>query len=491
MDAAAIFTEQAVALERLAARIVGDREEARDVVADAFTALLAGGPTDEHHAVPWLFVTVRNRAYNRVRRQALAQRRLPVLAAGIDAAVEPESVVRRDPFLRTLLSTATARLTARDRIAVSMRHVDQASYEDIAAALGTTVTQARVVVHRANTKLRRSVISSIARRRDIACNGRGAVSEELAVLLQAPVVIPPSRFTRVEDAVRRWWSRTRIGSGRVATQVGELLVPGAALMAVVSGSTDAVMRVPSSPALPSVAAAPAPAVERYDATTASTSTILPATLLAAPDVSTGLPPTKGTIGSPVRFDDPGSSPTSQHRSRLWTLLGLPLVVFDALDLPAAPSGDIRSLEFATLADLQGNPRALRWRIDLAAAPDAASGLELQWTYEGTDCTTVFLWPMSWDSSVLTRCPVVPTSVTRLGLPPVETSDSDSPVEFHIDGTVLEVTLPFRSLDERTRTFLYPGVRMVRIVAFTTCPGIEDCPGDRAPDDGSYTYQVER
>src|SRR5687767_2917505 len=147
MDAAALFTQHAVALERLAARIVGDREEARDVVGDAFTALLANGPSDPHHAIPWLYVTVRHRAYNRVRRQKMVKRRLPALLADTDPAPDPESTVRHDPLVGALVATATANLNERDRIAISMRHVEQASYDEIAAALGTTVMQARVVVH--------------------------------------------------------------------------------------------------------------------------------------------------------------------------------------------------------------------------------------------------------------------------------------------------------------------------------------------------------
>src|SRR5687768_6055831 len=239
MDATEIFTKHSVALERLASRLTGDREEARDLVADAFTALLAGGPADADHAAPWLYVTVRNRAYNRVRHQATEARRLAVVATEVNTTPDPESALRSDPHVRSLVATAMSNLAERDRIAVSMRHVEQATYEEIAAALGTTVMQARVVVHRANDKLRRQVVASLSGPR-LKGNGalvgmsRGRISDELAALLHVPVAV--SAPSRVKEAVQALRHRLQATSGRAVRCAQEMITPGIAALALTTAT---------------------------------------------------------------------------------------------------------------------------------------------------------------------------------------------------------------------------------------------------------------
>ncbi|HEX2040494.1 MAG TPA: sigma-70 family RNA polymerase sigma factor [Acidimicrobiales bacterium] len=495
MDATAIFREHAVALERLAARITGDREEARDLVADAFAALLAGGPSEARHAVPWLYVTVRHRAYNRMRHQAVAQRRLPALATAVAPLAEPESAVRHDPFIRALVSTATARLTERDRIAVSMRHVEQAPYEEIAAALGTTVTQARVIVHRANNKLRRSVISSLSRRRPAVRDGSPALSEELSSLLQTPVAVPPSWSERVGNAVRRLRCRTQATTGRATVHIGELVAPGIAMVAMATGPGAAIAPAPVPHRTTAMVSAPAFVVPRHEGTPVLALGIGAAAPRGSAFVPTSLdaPPSamEDLVGSPVRFEDPGRFGTPQPHHVLSRTLGLPRLLLDPLDVSSLPEADIRSLELATLADRWGRPRALRWRLHVEAPLDAsAAGFELHWGYERTKCYTLFKWPTTHDPMVLTLCPVAPEPLD-VGVIQLWAAFASSPVELRVEGTVLEAILPFESLDEGTRPFLYPGARMVRIVAHTQCPS-DDCPAyDSAPDQGGYTYQIER
>lgn len=507
MDATTIFTEHSVALERLATRITRDAEEARDVAADAFAALLASGPSDPDHAVPWLYLTVRHRAYNWIRRQVMAERRLPAFATEVDPALAPESAVRTDPHLRALLATATAHLKERDRLAISMRHVEQASYEDIAAVLGTTVTQARVVVHRANARLRRYVVASLSRHHADACvdsrvkagtndrcSGCSSVSEELATLLQVPAVLPLGHSTRARQAVRDWWRRAQATTGRVAMYAGDVIGPGVALVAMTSGS---VAPVPTAPAESSVLESASAMVPRLGERGVPSADLVPIDLSSAPPAA-GHVAARETIGSPLRIDDPGRSarpPDSFHVQplSLLTVLGLPVDLPDPLDVPSFPEIDIRSFELATLADDRGRPRALRWRIELASPPTpAVSKISLDWGYEGTECFTTFTWPSAPELRVLTACPVVP--LVDVGVVKVHAAERSSPVESRVDGPVLEATLPFASLDRTTRTFLYPGARMLRIAVTATCPNQDPstCPTfDRAPDKGGYTYQVEK
>jgi RNA polymerase sigma factor (sigma-70 family) len=509
MDATVIFTEHGATLEGLAARITRDREEARDVVADAFAALLASGPTDADHAVAWLYVTVRNNAYNRVRRQAMAKRRLAALAADSDPSSEPESAVRCDPSVRVLISTATAHLNERDRIAVSMRHVEQASYADIAAALGTTVMQARVVVHRANGKLRKHVVASLSKHRpperagsfvDTAAR-QGRVSEELAALLQVPALLPCSK--RVGHALREVWHRLEATGGRAVLQLGELVAPGMALVAMATTTVAPLDLPPARPSLLSASTAglagedvapsgPQPMARRLPAVPDSSGDASP----APPSVNVA-----PTATQPLRFEDPGPPTRTEHffdaeRRSILGILGLPFGGIDPLEL-SVPEIDIQSFELATMGDARGRPQALRWRIALAAPPTRAlSYITLQWWYEGSDCFTVFEWPAEVDAHVLTPCPVVPVVGGMEGDKPHGYAAYEySRGKLRLDGSVLEVTLPFASLDQVTRKFLRPGARLVRIVVMATCPDrgvptLDRCPSDRAPDEGGYTYRIE-
>lgn len=506
MDAASLFTQHGSALARLAARITGDQEEARDIVADAFAALLAGGPSDPRHAVPWLYMAVRHRAYNRVRRQALAKRRLPALATETAAVVDQEPAVSHDPRVSALVSSATARLGERDRIAVWMRHVEQASYEDLAAALGTTVTQARVVVHRANAKLRRNVVASMSRRHGTARDRSMRVSDELAALLHTPVAVPPSWSTRVGDTVRRGWHRAQATTGRATRQVGELITPGIAFATVVAAGSTVPADAPRVPV-----AAPAAAETARLGVDDRHEVRVVGGAVGAPPASEGFTldaivaspvGVDGIIGSPVRFDDPGTEPkSSQSGQNLWSLLGIPMVEIDpphdAVG-PASPStADIRSLELATLGDRNGRARALRWRIELIAPHDpSASNLYMHWGYEGSDCHTAFDWSTASNHAVFTLCPVLPEEASRrvpfrVELSPIE--HGHSPVAVRVERNVIEATLDFQSLDERTGAFLRPGARMTGIMVHTKCPnGDRNCPEyDRAPDVNGYAYQVER
>lgn len=488
MDTTGIFTRHRAALERLAARITGDAEDARDVVADAFAALLEGGPTDPGHAVPWLYVTVRHRAYNRVRGRARAQRRLRKLAVDTGTTAGPESALRTDSRIRALLTGAAANLSERDRIAVSLRHVQEASYEDVAAALGTTPSQARVVVHRATTRLRGHLLTSFARRHG---EGDPRVGDELVALLQTPVVVPLTLRARLTGAAREWWRRTQSATGRAVAYVGEAVAPAVAFVAMAAGPVSAgVVGFPTTPVV--AAAAPAgttPSTKAVAAPGAVTSPSDPAAHVPA-DLPVAKPSLGATIGSPLQAEDVEPAPPltpsvhGQRRSLLRTL-GLGLDLPDPLDAPQGPQADIRSVEIATLAGEDGRPAALRWRVGFAEAPPANLSVTLAWRYAGSACSSN--WSMRYRATTWCEEPFLLDLKQSRAV-------GEFPIELRYDGVVVEATVHFAALDGSTRSLLRPGAELTNVLVGASCnlldpSGCEN--GDRAPDSGAgWTYKVE-
>ena len=490
-DATAIFAQHAVALERLAARITRDREDARDLVADAFAALLEVGPTEPGHAVPWLYLAVRHRAYNRIRDRARAKRRLSSLVVDIRVPVGPEPALWHDTRIRALLADAAAHLSERDRIAVSLRHLQEAPYDDVAVALGTTPAQARVVVHRATARLRSHVVSSLSRR-----HGVPDVSDEVVALLQGGALLPLSRPARVASTVREWWRRAQSTTGRAVVYIGEALAPAAALVAITAGPAVPVVPVPAMSSSPSVAAgapiASVPTVDRQPAAHPVGSDV-PSMRPSAPRLAVD-----ATIGSPLHADDPGTSPglaqsVDEQRRFALRVLGLTLDLPDPLDAPQGPEVDIRSVEVATIAGADGRAGALRFRLGFAAPPAPNVTAGLSWDFAGSACFARFNWPSGRDVSL--ACPQYRLLVGDFWFSDV----SRVRAEVRVDDTVLEVVLPFGSLEDQGRALLHPGAQLVRIVASASCyvnfldrSGCENA--DRAPDydDGGdgYTYRVE-
>lgn len=491
-EATAIFAQHARALERLARRITRDREDARDLVADAFAAFLETGPTDPDHAVPWLYLTVRHRAYNRVRDRSRAQRRLPMLAVAGSTASGAEPALGHDRRVRTLLADAAAQLSDRDRIAVSLRHLQEAPYEDVADALGTTPAQARVVVHRATARLRSHVVSSLSRRHGVA-----DISDEVHALLQGAAVLPLTRPARIAGVVREWWRRAQSATGRAAVYIGEVLAPAAALVAITAA--------PAVPAVPAAAAASSAPIEAVTATAAAPAVLRePAAHVPVPNVPPAAPAGSSvvagaTIGSPVRVSDEGTSPglaqsVDEQRRSVLRVLGLTVDLPDPLDAPQGPQVDIQSVEIATMAGPDGRAAALRWRLGFAAPPPENVRAGLTWGFAGSPCYASFSWPISHNVSLY--CP----QHRQLGIIDFITFSEVSRVrvDVRLDGAALEVVLPFERLDATGRALLHPGAQLVRIVASASCyvnfmerSGCENA--DRAPDydrgDG-YTYRIE-
>ena len=150
IDFAGLYEVHAQDTRRFALYLSGDATLADDLVSEAFVRVWTAR---ERVALPtvrgYLFATVRNLFLQHVNRQ---KRRAPLDEHAIDSRPDPEDVASGQSELRVVLA-ALNRLPEVDRAAVLMRADEGLSYEEIAVALGVTVTAAKVKVHRARLKL--------------------------------------------------------------------------------------------------------------------------------------------------------------------------------------------------------------------------------------------------------------------------------------------------------------------------------------------------
>jgi RNA polymerase sigma-70 factor (ECF subfamily) len=137
-------------LRRFAVYLSGNAAVADDLVAEAFVRAWTVRDRIEFSTVRgYLFAIVRNLFLQQRRRDKRGQ---PLDDGLIDASPRPDTRTSDSDELRIVLA-ALALLPEIDRAAVLMRADDGLPYEDIAAALGISVTSAKVKVHRARLKL--------------------------------------------------------------------------------------------------------------------------------------------------------------------------------------------------------------------------------------------------------------------------------------------------------------------------------------------------
>jgi len=137
----------------------GTGHDAEDVVQDAFIRALAGlrSSDAEMNLKPWLYMIVRNRAMDELRRPARA-------AAELDDVVHLHPAEDADPVLRAIehellraVVDGIGELPERQRRALVMRELDGASHVEMAAALGTSIPATKSLLVRARTTLQEAV----------------------------------------------------------------------------------------------------------------------------------------------------------------------------------------------------------------------------------------------------------------------------------------------------------------------------------------------
>jgi RNA polymerase sigma-70 factor (ECF subfamily) len=139
---------------RIAYRLLGHREDAEDLVQDAFIRALEKLDTFERGRpfAPWFFRLLTNRGLNARKARALRQTSEVPDAAVAGGESPAESAERAD--LRERLRVALAALPPKQRMIVQMFEVEGRSSTEIAAALGMAEGTVRWHAHQARKVLR-------------------------------------------------------------------------------------------------------------------------------------------------------------------------------------------------------------------------------------------------------------------------------------------------------------------------------------------------
>ena len=142
----------------------GSGHDAEDVVQDAFIRAYNGlrATDNEMHLRPWLYMIVRNRAMDDLRRAGGGR----FVAAELDAVehMAPAASFDHDPAARAaereLLREVVAemqRLPERQKLALVMRELDGASHVEMSDRLGTSIPATKSLLVRARTTLQEAV----------------------------------------------------------------------------------------------------------------------------------------------------------------------------------------------------------------------------------------------------------------------------------------------------------------------------------------------
>jgi RNA polymerase sigma-70 factor (ECF subfamily) len=147
---ATVFERHASTLYQLAFRLLGSPDEAEDVVQDVFVGLPVALERYEDRGafVPWLRrVTARTALMKR-----RAERRR---ASTSDRAAheQPRQAPAADTTTRIAIDDALGALPDSLRMVVVLRMIEGYSHEDVAAALGISVSASKVRLHRAVRQL--------------------------------------------------------------------------------------------------------------------------------------------------------------------------------------------------------------------------------------------------------------------------------------------------------------------------------------------------
>src|SRR4051794_23844421 len=137
----------------------GSGHDAEDVIQDAFIRALAGlRATDaEMHLRPWLYMIVRNRAMDELRRPSRVAAELEDVAFLFgDEGADPAVRAAEREELREIVAEI-GRLPERQRLALVMRELEGATHVQMSTALGTSVPATKSLLVRARGQLQEAL----------------------------------------------------------------------------------------------------------------------------------------------------------------------------------------------------------------------------------------------------------------------------------------------------------------------------------------------
>ncbi|HET7789666.1 MAG TPA: RNA polymerase sigma factor [Gemmatimonadales bacterium] len=138
---------------RYATRLLGSVDAGEDAVQDALIRAYEqlAQCRDPDNFAGWFFLILRNRCFAERRRK---RREGPLEGAEVPAAPDrSESDLERGEQRRAL-EASLLRLTAEQREVFVLKHVEELSYEEIAARTGASVPSLKMRMHRAYDRLR-------------------------------------------------------------------------------------------------------------------------------------------------------------------------------------------------------------------------------------------------------------------------------------------------------------------------------------------------
>jgi RNA polymerase sigma factor (sigma-70 family) len=134
-------------------QMLGSTEDAEDVLQEVFVNAYRAMLADEReiNLRPWLYRIARNRCLNYLRKPKADAQESMDMVPEVDAASTAECVHNREEF-RQILSDVN-KLPETQRAALLLREMDALSYEEIAAAMETTVPSVKSLLVRARISL--------------------------------------------------------------------------------------------------------------------------------------------------------------------------------------------------------------------------------------------------------------------------------------------------------------------------------------------------
>ncbi len=134
-------------------QMLGSTEDAEDVLQEVFVNAYKAMLADEReiNLRPWLYRIARNRCLNHLRKPTADAQESMDMVPEVDAASTAEKVHNREEF-RQLLADVK-KLPETQRSALLLREMDALSYEEIAAAMDTTVPSVKSLLVRARISL--------------------------------------------------------------------------------------------------------------------------------------------------------------------------------------------------------------------------------------------------------------------------------------------------------------------------------------------------
>jgi RNA polymerase sigma factor (sigma-70 family) len=153
-------------------QMLGSTEDAEDVLQEVFVNAYRAMLADEReiNLRPWLYRIARNRCLNLLRKPTADAQESMDMVPVVEAATTAEKVNNREEFRQLL--TDVSKLPETQRSALLLREMDAMSYEEIAAAMETSVPSVKSLLVRARISL-----AEASQARQLTC---GEVRLELA-----------------------------------------------------------------------------------------------------------------------------------------------------------------------------------------------------------------------------------------------------------------------------------------------------------------------